>query len=343
MNTQQTNYSDIAALHNENTANQNTVAGNKNISSVLSQIQDEGPAYADSQRSDKLINLSSGNSNETSGNQQNDALNNEKKQPDLSAEFMRNHGRNAHARKATGLNKSKTTWIQLSLGLLVALALTLFLFRLDARTDLLEVSLNAHEDDVLDSIDSYTSELSPEFSSIKKTLKVVKQELELIKASTVAETKVANPVVSEALQQPSISDNIGIMDDEILALKNELKIAKDKLKALRSDKGSAAISGGGENTTVAASIAKTETSTTANTTTGWVVNLASFSNINKTEKALEPLYAAGLSPLIQEANVNGQRIYRLIIDGFASQADAKLFVRRADDEFGLHGGWVRKS
>jgi hypothetical protein len=47
--------------------------------------------------------------------------------------------------------------------------------------------------------------------------------------------------------------------------------------------------------------------------------------------------------LIQEANVNGQRIYRLIIDGFASQADAKLFVRRADDEFGLQGGWIRKS
>ncbi len=46
MMTQQTNYSDIAALHKQSTANQNTVAGNKNISSMLSQIQDEGPAYA---------------------------------------------------------------------------------------------------------------------------------------------------------------------------------------------------------------------------------------------------------------------------------------------------------
>jgi hypothetical protein len=338
MITQQTNYSDIAALHKQSTANQNTVAGNKNISSMLSQIQDEGPAYAgsqvDSQRSDDLINLSSAKSNETPGYQQNDVVNNEKKQPDLSAQFMRN--RNTQA--ATGLNKNKTTWIQLSLILFVALALTFFLFRLDARTDQLEVSLNSHEDDVLDSIDSYTSELSPEFRSIKKTLKVVKQELELIKASTVSATKVEGPVVNEQFQSPSISDNIGIMDDEILALKNELKIAKDKLKALNVDKARAGHPAGDDKNTVAASIAKTEISTT-----GWVVNLASFTNINKTEKALEPLYAAGLSPLIQEANVNGQRIYRLIIDGFASQADAKLFVRRADEEFGLQGGWIRKS
>jgi hypothetical protein len=342
MITQQTNYSDIAAMHN-----QHTVAGNKNISSMLSQIQDEGPAYADSQvdskRSDDLIDLRSAKSNETPGYQQNDVLNNEKKQPDLSAQFMRN--RNIQA--ATGLNKNKTswintTWLQVSLVSFVVLALTFFLFRLDARTDQLEVSLNSH-DDVLDSIDSYTSELSPEFRSIKKTLKAVKQELELIKGSTVSETKVDDAAVSESsvsqqFQQPSISDNIGIMDDEILALKNELKIANDKLKAISSDKGRAGNPVVDEKASVVPANA-----TTAISTTGWVVNLASFTDINKTEKALEPLYAAGLSPLIQEANVNGQRIYRLIIDGFASQADAKLFVRRADDEFGLHGGWIRKS
>ncbi len=261
MMTQQTNYSDIAALHKQSTANQNTVAGNKNISSMLSQIQDEGPAYAgsqvDSQRSDDLINLSSAKSNETPGYQQNDVVSKEKKQPDLSAQFMRN--RNTQA--ATGLDKNKTKWIQLSLILFVALALTFFLFRLDARTDQLEVSLNSYEDDVQDSIDSYTSELSPEFRSIKKTLKVVKQELELIKASTVSATKVEDSVVNEQFQSPSISDNIGIMDDEILALKNELKIAKDKLKALNADKARAGHPGGDDKNTVAASIAKTANST----------------------------------------------------------------------------------
>ncbi len=337
MNTQQTNYSDIAAAHNKN-----TTAGNANISNVLSQIQDDGPAYADLQRRDNLIDLRSDKSNQTSAMQQSAVLNNEKKQPDLSAAIipnrMQNHGRDVRDRDAavTGLNK--TTWIQLSLILFVALVITFFLFRLDTRTDQLEVSLNSLDDDVLDSIDSYDNEISPEFRSIKKALKAVKQELELIKANTVSESKFDKPAVSksfvsEQFQQTSINDNIDIMEDEILALKNELKIAKDKLKVISANKA------GYKNLTVD----EKATATTAISTTGWVANLASFTNKNKADKALEPLYAAGLLPLIQEANVNGRRIYRLIIDGFASQADAKLFVRRAGDEFGLPGGWIRKS
>ena len=343
MITSQTNYSDIAAAYKQNTANQKTAAGNKNISSVLSQIQDEGPAYADSQRQDNLINLRSDKSNKTPDRQNNEAFNNEVKQPGLAATLrsnsMQNRDRDTYD-KATvaGLNINKTTWIQLSLILFIALAIALFLFRLDARTDQLEVSLNSYGDDVLDSIDSYSSELSPGFRSIKKTLTEVKQELEHIKANSVSKSKLESPIVSEQSEQPSISDNIGIMDDEILALKNELKITQDKLKALNTDKTMAGNPGVNRKVAVA-----NGSDTTAISTTGWVVNLASFTNIDKTEKALEPLYAAGLSPLIQQANVNGKRIYRLIIDGFASQADAKLFVRRADDEFGLQGGWIRKS
>ena len=334
MITQQTNYSDIAAVQKQNTA-----AGNKNISNVLTQIQDEGPAYADrhtaSQRPDKLSNLRADESNKTSGKAESEVLNKHDKKPDLSAVLMKKSDRNS---TEVGLNKNKTTWVQLSLFLFVSLVITFFLFRLDARTDQLEVSLNSLDDDVFDSIDSYDNEISPEFRRIKKTLKAVKQELELIKGNTVAETKFDKSVVSKSLvneqfQQPSIYDNIDIMEDEILALKNELKIAKDKLKVISANKA------GYQNLTVDEKV----TATTAISTTGWVANLASFTNKNKADKALEPLYAAGLLPLIQEANVNGRRIYRLIIDGFSSQADAKLFVRRADDEFGLPGGWIRKS
>ena len=344
MITQQSNYSDIAATHKQNTANQNTAANNANISSMLSQIQDDGPAYADLQRRDKQAGLTSDKSNQASAMQQSAVLNNEKKQADLSAAIIpnrrQNHDREVRDRDTavTGLNKNKTTWIQLSLILFVAVMITFFLFRLDARTDQLEVSLNSLDDDVLDSIDSYNNEISPGFSRIKKTLKAVKQELELIKANTVSETKFDMPAVSksfvnEQFQQASINDNIDIMEDEIQALKNELKIAKDKLKVINANKASHKNLPADEKTTI----------TTENSTTGWVVNLASFTNITRADKVLEPLYEAGLSPLIQQANVNGKHIYRLIIDGFASQADAKLFVRRADDEFGLSGGWVRKS
>ena len=336
MNTPQTNYSDIATAHNRN-----TTAGNANISNVLSQIQDDGPAYADShadlQRQENLMaispDISPDISHITSGVPQSEALNNEKKQAELAAAFSNSKDKQVTS-KAKGLNKNKSAWIQSSLIVFVALIIIIFLFRLDARTNQLEVSLSSLDDDVLDSIDSYSSELSPGFRSIKKTLKAVKQELELIKANTVSETKGDNPVVSKSstsdqFQQTLINDNISIMEDEILILKDELKIAKDKLETINAN--------GRQNKNPAAD------NKAAITTTGWVVSLASFTNRNKAEKALQPLYAAGLFPLLQEVNVNGQGIYRLIIDGFASQADAKLFVRRADDEFGLPGGWVRKS
>ncbi|MCK5666688.1 MAG: hypothetical protein KAI17_24530, partial [Thiotrichaceae bacterium] len=142
-----------------------------------------------------------------------------------------------------------------------------FLFRIDARTDQLEVSLSSLDDDVLDSIDSYSSELSPGFRHIKKTLKAVKQEIELIKANTVSETKVDNPVISKSstsdqFQQPLINDNISIMEDEILTLKDELKIAKDKLEAINANNR--------QNKNPAAEKKAAITSTIA--TTGWVVN-----------------------------------------------------------------------
>ena len=332
MNTRQTNYSDIATAHNRN-----TTAGNANISNVLSQIQDDGPAYADShadlQRQDNSMDISPDISHITSGVPQSEALNNEMKQAELAAAFSNSKNKQATP-KAKGFNKNKNAWIQSSLIVFVALIIMIFLFRLDARTNQLEVSLSSLDDDVLDSIDTYSSELSPGFRSIKKTLKAVKQELELIKANTVSETKGDNPVVSKSstsdqFQQTLINDNISIMEDEILTLKDELKIAKDKLETINANNR--------QNKNPAAD------NKAAITTTGWVVNLASFTNRNKAEKALQPLYAAGLFPLVQEVNVNGQGVYRLIIDGFASQADAKLFIHRADDEFGLQGGWIRKS
>lgn len=395
---QQTNHSDIAAMHQQNTTSQNSATGNGNISSVLSQIQDDGPAYINShinsnvnsntnshvnshtdssvhshstapapQRPDNLINLKSDQADKTSSEQTNKVLNSENKQPDLSvASLSRDRQPLSHsgarrqesgakikvrgiAAAAIGLNKTKFTWIQLSLISFVVL-IVFILLRIDARTNQLEVTLNSLDAEVLDTVDSYTSELSPKFRSIKNTLKAVRQDIELIKASTVPETAQGKLPVTEISDQsvsgqPVINNNVGSMEDEILALKNELKIVKDKLKNT-SDNIVVSNRANGINPHINEQVTVTVTATTAiteTTTTGWVANLASFTTKAKANKAIEPLYAAGLSPMIQQANVNGHRIYRLIVDGFASKADAKTFVRRADNEFGLPGGWIRKS
>ncbi len=321
MITQPTNYSDIAAAHNKNTTEEN-----KNISNVLSQIQDDGPAYNDAQRRDNLVNLRPDNANKVVEPPHSERENGKEKQAELSTKAIKSHNDMVTNKSS---KKNNVTWIQRSLMLFVALVITIFMFRIDARTNMLENTLSSHDDDVLDSIDTYNSELSPGFRSIKKTLKAVKQDLELIKASTVSEANIDTLTANENLQQEFISDNISIMEDEILTLKNNLKIANDKLKVIASNKDKKL----NNNATVPREVS----------TTGWIVNLAAFTSKNKADKALKPFYAAGLSPFIQEANINGKRIYRVIIDGFSSQKDAKGFVHRANNEFGLHGGWVRKS
>ncbi len=378
---QQTNYSDMATAFNQNATNQNSAADNRNISSVLSQIQDDGPArvhsgiethvsshinppadarvqsHTASPKRDNLINLRSDEtdktSNEQTSEQTSESLNSKKKKPDFAAEIMSR--KDGHARvmaqgamdggaimknrnKAAAviaLNKAKDAWLQLSLISFVVVFIMFFLFRIDARTNQLEVSLNSLDDEVLDTIDSYTSELSPKFRSLKRTLKEVKQDIEFIKDSTLIAAKPDKQVLSEPVQQSATNNDIGMMENEIMALKSELKIAKEKLKVVTDNKRN------DENTDIKNQT--TSAAITAVVTTGWVANIASFTNRNKANKALEPLYAVGLSPMVEQVKVNGNYIYRLIVDGFNSRTEAKTFVHRADHEFGLPGGWIRKS
>lgn len=337
---QQKNYSDIASIFKKNATNQNAVADNRNISSVLSQIQDDGPArigsnvnsHADqyqqteatsastaaSEKSDNLINLRSQTDAQLSDKKTNGMFNNETKAPYLSS--------------ALSIDKKKAAWLQILFITFFIVFIMFYLFRIDVRTNQLEISLSALDEEVLDTVDSYSSELSPKFRSLKKTLKEVRQDIELIKSSTVLEVKPDAMVALEATQQ---SSKINTMADEILALKSDLKTATEKLNEINASKKDNAHSAVNKQPT-------TKTKATV-ITTGWVANLASFTSENKANKALEPLLAAGLSPLIQRVNVNGKRIYRLIVDGFVSIDEANSFVHRAEYEFGLSGGWIRKT
>ncbi len=390
MTTKQTNYSDIAAAYNQSATTKSSTAGNRNISSVLSQIQDDGPAYinspvnsamdkrphsdAPSHKHDNLINLRSDEISKAAEYKSQPSYNN-KQQPDLptatatmskkdsisqramdgGASMSRTdgisqramdggasmgsifqrvmNGRNT-ATSTKALNKAKAAWMPIALLSFLVVFTLFYLFRIDARTNQLEVTLNALDKEVLNTVDAYTSELSPKVSSLKASLKEVRQDISLIKANTAIGLKPNNLMQTEVAQHAVINDNISILEDEILTLKNELKIANDKLKNI-SNQAVEKNSGVPAPTTIAA--------ITAVTTIGWVANIASFRNKNQASQALAPLYAVGLSPMIQQANVNGNRIYRLIVDGFDSKAEARSFVRRADHEFGLPGGWVRKS
>jgi len=333
MMTHQTSYSDIANLQN-----QNNTAGNRNISSLLSQITDDGPDVNVSQKKGKRINIRSDDTNNGISQQQTA----EQITPNPLDHLQKAQSQNNASQCIVKNNRA--SWLQFLMVFLVTIAMMFFLYRLDARTNHLEVSLNSLDDTVLDSIDSYSSELSPGFRSIKKTLKAVKRELEQIKMSTQNEKPSNNNTISEVYKSSPINDNIDIMEDEILILKRELKQTREKLKSISENSHQNKIIIDGKSST-AVNVATSLTTNSVNMakTNGWVVNLASFTDRSKANKALAPLYAAGLSPLVQQVSINGSTAYRIIVAGFSSMDDANLFVRRAEHEFGLRGGWVRNA
>jgi len=326
MITPQTNYQNVAR-------SQNTSAGNGNLSSLLSQIQDDGPAYGDAPTPDNLVNLRKNNIDNYSNNQQSDYFS-QTSQTSQTGQANVNPEISAKTKTSNAKTKSTTT-IQTLLILFVALAVTFFLFRLDSRTDHLEAALTSHDEIVQDSIDSYTEEISPSFIKINKTLGIVKKELELIKANTVDEvTEEIVPVEEQSLPEQEVvaKEDSSIvetrtLEEEILSLKSKLQIVNEKLNAID-----------GKNTTN-----KSKTSNEIFISPArWVVNLASLTNKNKADTLVEQLGSTGLAPSLQQAEVNGKLVYRLIVGGFTSHDDAQAFIQHAGEQYGLSGGWVRK-
>jgi cell division protein FtsN len=92
-------------------------------------------------------------------------------------------------------------------------------------------------------------------------------------------------------------------------------------------------------TTVAAATSPvTKTADTDN----WIVNLASLSTQQQAQLAVNRLQKAGVAPLIEEAVVKGKRVYRLSVDGFATRDAALVFIAHAKTRLGFDGGWARR-
>jgi cell division septation protein DedD len=78
-------------------------------------------------------------------------------------------------------------------------------------------------------------------------------------------------------------------------------------------------------------------------TENWIVNLASLSTQQQALSAVDSLRVAGIAPIIQETVVNGKQVYRLSVDGFTTRAAAQEFIVRARTRLGFPGGWARRA
>jgi len=284
-------------------------AVNHNLSSLLSQIQDDGPAYADAMRHSNPDNVA------TNNNAKADAT----------------HGaahKEQYAASKPAISKKEISpgvWLQLLLLLISAALLVSTLFRLDAQTSELEKSLSDYDEQIQESIDLQNEQVPAGTTKINKKLQALQKDLQLIKTDYSALDKkygemAANTAVPQAA--PLVQDNIHLYEDEIAVLKSELKTVRSELNTINKSNHS------------------TKEMVANN---GVIVNLASFTSKYNAEKIAKQLHADGLAPAIKQAVVRGERVYRLSVSGFLNRNEAETFIRKAGVQYGMADGRIRKS
>ncbi len=127
---------------------------------------------------------------------------------------------------------------------------------------------------------------------------------------------------------------------------NSIATLKKQIEALQASRASVVAKPTTARTKPAVKTAKKTTplKTAAQKTTGkpgWSVNLAALSNRQLARKAMQRLKGADVSPIIEEVELKGKKVYRLRVDGFASRQAAKNFVSKAR-LYGFDKGWIRK-
>ena len=315
---------------------------NANLSSVLSQIQDDGPAYDSEQKPGKLFSRATNSNrkgyadlaNKPDDNSHNDVA---RENASPSGESGRDEVSLTKAaltkagitKKSNNSNNSNNSaWFQVLLILLITVIAALTLFNINLRTNDLEQALNIHDADLQDGSTSKINGLLPEINKINEVLKSVQQGMQLIKTDhSVLNEKykatVEDNVSMETGAVVSIKDNVNVLESEILALKEELNTVKGRLEIKQAN-------------------AKIKPVRKALVSNGVTVNLASLSNEANAQALVKEITATGLLPEINEATVRDMQVFRISVSGFSDVAEAELFIRNAGEQYGLKDGRIRK-
>jgi len=168
---------------NTTAENYNAIA-NHNLSSVLSQIQDNGPAYAESMARQNTHNMppqSRVSNNATATNKADDDL-----YGDDTVSLSSNGPQEKQQYRTTNATSAKKeispgVWLQLLLLLISAALLASTLFKLDAQSNDIENSLSVYDEKIQESVDLLKMKSSSGSTEIHATLLSLQDELKLIK------------------------------------------------------------------------------------------------------------------------------------------------------------------
>ena len=364
-------------LKSRENAARNDSSGNYNLSTVLSNIQDNGPAH------DETINEKNESNNEFGVNQIEGNHQDGNQDIDMPEDTFQ---LSSNGSFIGGLFNSITRTQLLLLFIVSIVVVGLAMYKLDSY--------------VKSSIQQTVQNVNTNYTVIDREHKTKMGDRFLKKSSEMQETKMQTmevlpidiiPVPLPTNEVTLITSSVSTLTSEIRSLRKELELVKDKIKAdkIKTDKVNQGKINTENNTSVisvnkldstkiSADVipsnvpskkvelktkknkliskvdAKKEQSEKAEKTAENIqvsekiksiltVNLVSLSNENKANKMLEKLDIAGLSPLLEKAVVKGKHVYRISVSGFTDLDEAKLFVHNAADKYGAKGSRIRNN
>ncbi len=340
------------------TLRESSNSSNRNLSAVITRIRDEGPAdtlaedivswsgvgRAEKPTPNNAPQPSTDGSADKAVKTRIDACADKRKPASPAYQF----GSGIFRRDSMAVKKNG--WQPLSMFLVLAVAggMCFYVYSLADHVEDIIQNLRLQGDDSRPGIISNqpSSDILPLVSGLNDELKSLKSELRVIRDDyRNTENRLSMKIPDELSDQLSkistAAANDGALQENLERIEREMAEMKKAIESVKTgvvaDASSPEIAGG-----VSLVAASKTASGHSRPAANWVVNLASLSSRDKAQQAVARLKPAGVTPMIQEAVVNGEQVYRLSVAGFFSRADATAFIDKARREFGFDGGWIRQ-
>lgn len=213
-----------------------------------------------------------------------------------------------------------------------------FLFQLKMQTEDMKQALDSSQEQILlaNSVQSAPPDILPRLSSMNKALTELKQELHGIKLGyQQSDNKLAMDIPRDLeprlLEIAAASEIVTVLQDEFERIQHDMQKMGSELKVIRNGI-----------TPVQDPVALVEAGPEQiQNTPNLIVNLASLASKDKAQAAIEKLQQAGVSPRMQQVMVNGKIVFRISVDGFSTRDAAFAFIAEAKNKYGFEGGWIR--
>jgi len=316
---------------------------NRNLSSVLSRITDEGPANLQKKegvsQNKNSYHAGPAETIQVPDDRYNTAIpSNDIYQRALPQSFAKDEAGISNDTEQVSQQRS-SKWQQLVLLLLVSVIAVMgfVLYQLTLQTDKLSNTLILNEEQIL--LASNTQKLPPEvqprLNSLNDALSELKEELQDIKVGyQESDSRLALNIPRELqprlMKLAAASDDVSALKNEFERIQNEMREMGTDIKVIKQE-------------IAPEQIPEQIPEQMLNPGSGLVVNLASLTSKDRAQAAIEKLQQSGVTPVIQDVVVNGKKVYRISVDGFTTRELASAFIIEARENYGFDGGWIRQN